>query len=117
MDNNPSNVFANTGVRCIADFTAEQLEDFLNSFDVVFSDCDGVLWNSDKQIPGAIETLRRLQELGKTIYLVTNNSAVSFKRYKEKVHGLDIGLVDTTRLWLFFNLLDTAGFCANKVFS
>nr|XP_033332760.1 4-nitrophenylphosphatase-like isoform X1 [Megalopta genalis] len=78
------------GPRSLDDMTAGQLQDLLNSFDVVLSDCDGVLWNSDTPIPGAIATLKRLQDLGKTIYLVSNNTAVSVNRYKEKIRGLDI---------------------------
>lgn len=81
-----------TGPKNLADMTADQLRTFLNSFDVVLSDCDGVLWLLDKLIPGAVESLKMLQDLGKRIYLVSNNSTNYFDWYKQKVRagGLDL---------------------------
>ncbi|XP_076294624.1 uncharacterized protein LOC143215902 [Lasioglossum baleicum] len=76
----------------LSEMTSDQLRTFLNSFDVVLSDCDGVLWIINERIPGAVETLKRLQDLGKRIFLVSNNSLLSFDRYKQKVRpgGLEL---------------------------
>ncbi|KOC65304.1 Phosphoglycolate phosphatase [Habropoda laboriosa] len=70
----------------------EEMQHFLNSFDVVLSDCDGVIWYQGKPIPGAMAMIRRLQELQKRLYLVTNNSTISTDRYCEKLrlNGLDV---------------------------
>ncbi|KZC08050.1 PREDICTED: 4-nitrophenylphosphatase-like [Dufourea novaeangliae] len=78
--------------RNLSEMTVEQARDFIESFDVVLSDCDGVLWYVDRPINGAIETLKRLQDLGKRVYLVSNNSTTSFDRYNEKVRsgGLEL---------------------------
>ncbi|XP_076644082.1 uncharacterized protein LOC143354147 [Halictus rubicundus] len=83
---------ADTRPTNLSDMTSDQLQTFLNSFDVVLSDCDGVLWIIDEAIPGAVETLKRFQDLGKRVFLVTNNSLPSFDRYKEKVRpgGLEL---------------------------
>lgn len=74
--------------------SAEQLQEFLASFDVVLSDIDGVVWEIDTSIPGAFQSLMKLQNLGKQVYLVTNNSIFPTEYYQEKARydGLDISL-------------------------
>lgn len=37
-------------------------------------DCDGVIWNYGKTIPGSIELINKLKQLGKRCFFVTNNS-------------------------------------------
>lgn len=70
--------------------TTEQMQDFLNSFDIIFSDCDGVIWHLLNPIPGSILSLRKLQDLGKKLYLVSNNSNISIDEYikRFKKYGL-----------------------------
>ncbi|XP_076681638.1 uncharacterized protein LOC143375900 [Andrena cerasifolii] len=79
-----------TSIKNLLQSSPEQLQDFLNSFDVVLSDCDGVLWHLDKPIPGAMEALKRLKDLGKKVYLVTNNSTMSTDRYSQKIRKLGL---------------------------
>ena len=76
----------------LAFLNRKQVQDFLSSFDVVMSDCDGVIWYLQKPIPGAIDTLKRLQELGKRLYLVTNNGTNSIDKYCEtlKLNQLEV---------------------------
>jgi len=69
----------------ITKFSVEQLEEFLMSFDTVLCDVDGVLWQLNKLIEGTSETLARLQDRGKQVYLVTNNSTKTLENYCEKV--------------------------------
>lgn len=66
------------------------MQDFLNSFDIIFSDCDGVIWHLLNPIPGSILSLRKLQDLGKKLYLVSNNSNISIDEYikRFKKYGL-----------------------------
>ncbi|KPI97349.1 Phosphoglycolate phosphatase [Papilio xuthus] len=52
----------------------EQVEEFLNSFDTVLSDCDGVLWIDNNAIPGSADTMNYFRKIGKRVFFVTNNS-------------------------------------------
>ncbi|KAI4482633.1 hypothetical protein M0804_008486 [Polistes exclamans] len=58
---------------------------FLDSFDVIFSDCDGVLWHVDAPMDNTIETLNKLQSLKKKIFFVTNNTASGTKNICDKL--------------------------------
>ncbi|XP_043495394.1 4-nitrophenylphosphatase-like [Polistes fuscatus] len=51
----------------------DELLTFLDSFDVIFSDCDGVLWHVDAPMENTVETLSKLQSLKKKVFFVTNN--------------------------------------------
>ncbi|KAK9874378.1 hypothetical protein WA026_002725 [Henosepilachna vigintioctopunctata] len=52
----------------------EKVIRFLESFDTVVTDCDGVLWILGVPIPGSSDVLNKLRDLGKKIFYVTNNS-------------------------------------------
>ncbi|XP_034831312.1 glycerol-3-phosphate phosphatase-like [Maniola hyperantus] len=54
--------------------TADQVQEFLNSFDTVLCDCDGVLWINNNAIPGSPEAMNYFRQMGKRIFYVTNNS-------------------------------------------
>ena len=59
--------------------------------DVVIFDCDGVLWRGeDGLLPGTVETIAMLEDLGKTCVFVTNNAAKSRAAYAEKFAGLGL---------------------------
>ncbi|KAH8368796.1 hypothetical protein KR084_006040, partial [Drosophila pseudotakahashii] len=60
-------------------------EDFFGSFDLVFCDCDGVVWYPLRDfIPGSAEALGHLALLEKQVTFVTNNSISSVKEHIEK---------------------------------
>ncbi|XP_013115803.1 uncharacterized protein LOC106093299 [Stomoxys calcitrans] len=62
----------------IANLSYVQKRDFLNSFDLVFCDCDGVIWhNLFDPIPGASDAIAYLRAKGKQVVFVTNNSIMS----------------------------------------
>lgn len=50
------------------------LRDVLGRTQGVLFDCDGVLWNGDRIVPGAPELLERLARAGKATLFVSNNS-------------------------------------------
>ncbi|CAL1288217.1 unnamed protein product [Larinioides sclopetarius] len=61
---------------------------FLNSFDYVLTDCDGVLWMGNDAIPGSVETINTLKNMGKPVIYVTNNSTKSRDEYLKKCDTL-----------------------------
>lgn len=52
----------------------EKVFEFVNSFDTVLTDCDGVLWLENVAMEGAPNVINKFRELGKNIFFVTNNS-------------------------------------------
>jgi 4-nitrophenyl phosphatase/phosphoglycolate phosphatase len=65
-------------------------QEFLDSVDVFIFDCDGVIWKGDSLIDRVPAVLKKLRELGKRIFFVTNNSTKSRKGYKKKFEGLGL---------------------------
>ncbi|KAK5644073.1 hypothetical protein RI129_007918 [Pyrocoelia pectoralis] len=59
--------------------SSSEMRQFLNSFDTVLCDCDGVIWNLSQPIKGVNESLEKLKKCGKTIHYVSNNNAVGTK--------------------------------------
>lgn len=57
--------------------TTAEIEQFLADHDHFIIDCDGVLWKAGQVLPHVIETIRLLQERGKQVIYVTNNSTKS----------------------------------------
>ncbi|VVC95956.1 unnamed protein product [Leptidea sinapis] len=58
------------------------VKQFLDSFDHVFSDCDGVIWLS-KALPGAGKFFELMRKLGKSVHFVSNNSLRTRRNYEE----------------------------------
>lgn len=76
----------------LSQFSAEKLQEFLTSFDIVLSDIDGVVWNIYHPIKGAFESLAILKKLGKKIYLVTNNSENTDQTYCDRARDAGLNL-------------------------
>lgn len=53
-------------------------------------DLDGVLYRMDEPIPGAVETVHRLQARGDQLFYLTNNSSKSRADYVVKLGGIGI---------------------------
>ncbi|XP_045450794.1 glycerol-3-phosphate phosphatase-like [Melitaea cinxia] len=66
----------------------DQVKEFLNSFDTVLSDCDGVLWINNNAIPGSAEAMNFFRNLGKKIFYVTNNSTKTRSEFALKAQQL-----------------------------
>ncbi|KAL1462552.1 hypothetical protein WDU94_014380 [Cyamophila willieti] len=58
----------------LSELSKDKQQEFLNSFDTVLTDCDGVLWLENQLITGADQVINFLKSLGKRIFYVTNNS-------------------------------------------
>jgi len=68
--------------------TADNVKSFVNSFDNVLADCDGVLWNGMEAIPGSPETINQFIKMGKKVFFLTNNSTKTREEFLSKCHKL-----------------------------
>ncbi|KAK4337341.1 hypothetical protein RND71_043611 [Anisodus tanguticus] len=66
----------------------ERVKEFLERYDYILCDCDGVLWLSNNAVPGVAKTLNRLRELGKKIIFATNNSTKTREEFMNKLRRL-----------------------------
>ena len=62
----------------LANTTFSQLSDKYDNF--IF-DCDGVLWRANKEIPGSLNAIKTMQDKGKNVFFMTNNSQKTREYY------------------------------------
>jgi len=53
-------------------------------------DLDGVVWLSDRPIPGSPEAVRALRDGGEHVVLVTNNSSLTVAQYLDKLERMGV---------------------------
>ncbi|KAJ8675578.1 hypothetical protein QAD02_011364 [Eretmocerus hayati] len=90
----------------LKDLSEEQVNEFLNSFDTVLSDCDGVLWVDMTGLPNSAEVMNTFRDLGKRVFYVTNNSTRTRKEFTEKCKTLNFKATED-------EILCTANLAAN----
>lgn len=78
--------------RHILELSQQERKQFLDSFDCVLTDCDGVLWTVFEPIPGVGAALTGLLAAGKTIRYITNNSVRSMASYSGQLETLGVTL-------------------------
>lgn len=76
----------------LLDLSVEDFNKFLDSFDHVLSDCDGVIWTQNP-LPRVGEFFKQMKKRGKTVNFVSNNSIRSRANYEAqfKAAGIDNG--------------------------
>lgn len=79
-------------IRHILEFSTQERKEFIDSFDCVICDCDGVLWTVYEPIPGIADALATLRSHGKTLRYITNNSVRTFDHYGVQFRTLGITL-------------------------
>ncbi|XP_001867828.2 glycerol-3-phosphate phosphatase [Culex quinquefasciatus] len=79
-------------IRHILELSQQERKEFLDSFDCVLTDCDGVLWTVFEPIPGVGAGLTGLLAAGKTIRYITNNSVRSLASYSAQLRTLGVTL-------------------------
>ncbi|XP_011201824.2 uncharacterized protein LOC105225180 [Bactrocera dorsalis] len=68
----------------ILKLSAAEQREFVNSFDVVLCDCDGVLWMVSSPLPRTGEAVNALKDDGKQVRFVSNNSLRLDEEYVNK---------------------------------
>ncbi|KAG8224013.1 hypothetical protein J437_LFUL001090 [Ladona fulva] len=78
--------------RNLASLSKEEMKDFLNSFDTIVSDCDGVIWMPGRTFPRCDSVIKKLKEFGKKIIFFSNNSYSTRNEYVKKFekHGIEV---------------------------
>ncbi|XP_055383168.1 uncharacterized protein LOC129613215 [Condylostylus longicornis] len=74
----------------ILELNKEEKQKFLDSFDIVLSDCDGVLWLIIGPIKNSGLALNLLKDAGKTCHLVSNNCLRSENEYYDKLTQMNV---------------------------
>ncbi|KAL0852536.1 hypothetical protein ABMA27_017017 [Loxostege sticticalis] len=77
-----------TTARSLTSLTKSELRNFVDSFDVVLSDCDGVLWREADVIIGSPDSVDRFKKIGKKFFYITNNNGKTREELVEKCRGL-----------------------------
>uniref|UniRef100_A0A182QHD5 4-nitrophenylphosphatase n=1 Tax=Anopheles farauti TaxID=69004 RepID=A0A182QHD5_9DIPT len=83
-----------TMTKNLAKLSIVEKERFFDSFDMVQTDCDGVLWMLAKPFAGVDRSVRALRTNGKRVVFVSNNSVRSMEDYREKVLTITDHTVD-----------------------
>ena len=69
--------------------TKEEANAFIDKeLDAVLFDCDGVLYRSPDQAPGASECIQSLMDKGKQVFFVTNNAASNRVQLRDKLNRI-----------------------------
>ncbi|XP_007891714.1 glycerol-3-phosphate phosphatase [Callorhinchus milii] len=85
LDLRPQSVMAAAECRLLSGPEASAV---LEAADTLLFDCDGVIWRGEAAIPGAAQLINRLQERGKRVLYMTNNSTKTRAMYTDKLRGL-----------------------------
>ncbi|XP_055596551.1 glycerol-3-phosphate phosphatase-like [Uranotaenia lowii] len=85
-------MFANSGTN-LASLSRSQISDWLNSFDTVLTDCDGVIWVDNETLPHATDVINQFIKNGKKLFFVTNNSTKTRPEFVTKAvkMGFNVG--------------------------
>uniref|UniRef100_A0A182QX57 4-nitrophenylphosphatase n=1 Tax=Anopheles farauti TaxID=69004 RepID=A0A182QX57_9DIPT len=68
----------------LASLSPAEVKEWIDSFDTVLTDCDGVIWVDNNPLPGAPEVINRFIANGKKLFFVTNNSTKTRPEFVEK---------------------------------
>lgn len=77
-------------IRHLLELSKEEKRAFLDSFDMVMSDCDGVVWNFTGPIPEVDHALQLLKSNGKKLAFISNNGMRTMEEYRQKFQSLGI---------------------------
>ncbi|MCX7688986.1 MAG: HAD-IIA family hydrolase [Fimbriimonadales bacterium] len=68
----------------------EELPGLANRFDTFVFDLDGVVYRGQRALPHAAEVLNLLQESGRRVFYLTNNSGATRQQYADKLRSMGV---------------------------
>lgn len=70
----------------------QRVQKWFDLLETVIFDADGVLWNFDKALNGAVEAFNMLKSMGRTLMIVTNNSSQTTETLMKRAigHGFEV---------------------------
>lgn len=86
-------MYENSGTN-FASLSPADIKQWLDSFDTVLTDCDGVIWVDNDPLPQAADVINKLIESGKQLFFVTNNSTRTRPEFvaKSVKLGFNVGI-------------------------
>ncbi|KAH8398840.1 hypothetical protein KR222_008604 [Zaprionus bogoriensis] len=66
----------------------QRVRQWLNYFETVIFDADGVLWHFDQAAEGAVDAFNLLKATGRQIFIATNNSSLTCENIMKKANSL-----------------------------
>lgn len=88
-----STMYKDSGTN-LASLSATEIKEWINSFDTVLTDCDGVIWVDNNTLPQATDVINKFIENGKKLFFVTNNSTKTRPEFvtKSVKLGFNVGV-------------------------
>ncbi|KAJ3451800.1 hypothetical protein M0812_03554 [Anaeramoeba flamelloides] len=78
--------------------TGATFQHWITKHDSFIFDCDGVLWNSGKRLPGIKKLLNLLNKEKKQTFYLTNNSTKHFKQFRSEFEKYEFPFLDKQQL-------------------
>ncbi|XP_023248374.1 glycerol-3-phosphate phosphatase [Copidosoma floridanum] len=90
------NVFRHSKMSAInlKSLNSDEINKFLDSFDTVLTDCDGVLWLDNESLPDSAAVMNLFKECGKKTFYVTNNSTKTREELAKKCECLNFNATE-----------------------
>lgn len=85
MHYTPTLLYSINMLKDLSSLSGPELQSFLDSFDNILCDCDGVIWKLNNPLAGVKESIAKLRELGKQIHFVSNNCSYRLEGFQKKL--------------------------------
>ena len=87
-----------------------KVKEWLASFDMVLTDCDGVLWLYNDIIGKAPHVINKFVENGKKVFFITNNSTKTRDEFADKAKSLNFN-IGVVSIFNFSKTLNNNFYC------